>query len=193
MLELLEQLVSFVKNPAVAASLLSGLAVIATVRWFYEKQHQFIRERLDLLDKENAEIRRRNDELRDAAEAAKEENKRLRQVAADLGQVVEQLRQEPLLTRQHLEALREATKAVQDLPSSALRIVERSSALSAELVGVQTEGFYRLEMAIRENSGSRELRDVLERTLGLIARTHATTGEEAEALKEELRRLIPGD
>jgi hypothetical protein len=190
--ELLQQLAGLIKNPAVVASLLSGSAVIAVVRWFYEKQHAFIRERLDLLDKENADIRRRNEELKEIAATAKEENKRLREVAGDLGRVVEQLRQEPLLTRQHLEELREATKAVQSLPSSTLRILERSSILSADLVSAQEEGFSRLEQAIRESPGSRELIDVLQRTLGLIADAHSTAGGEAEALKEELRRLGRG-
>src|SRR5580765_8602869 len=120
MIELLKRLLDIIANPVLVAVIVSFVMTVLILWRLFEKQHDFIKERVELLRQENEDLRRQ-------IQIFKEENERLRNASSMIVTAVDELRAQPLLSQKQLEELHTISEA-------ARKAVEQSLPATREVI-----------------------------------------------------------
>lgn len=168
MIELFGRLIGTIGEPAVVAVSLAAALILAAMKLFYDKQHEFLRERLEYLRQANEDFRRKVEELKDQMTAFEEENRKLRDISSVLAGVARELQDYPTLTSDQLRQLLGTFES---------------------LVSSQHQGFARLEAAVKQRAPDREVPAILQQLIDVIAQTRREAGAQLQDLRSRARRL----
>jgi len=196
MADLIGKLLSIISDPVVITVIVS-FGITITVLWkLFEKQHEFIRERVELLRQENEDLRRQ-------IQIFREENERLRKASAMLVNAIEDLRAQPLLTQKQLDELRtisETAKQAADQSLPATRaLIDRSSLLVDEIrhivkinehsLMIQKDGFNQLAAALERRASNQEIIKILGDLIEIVGHSQQKLGDGIMQLEERARKL----
>src|SRR5215217_6705573 len=112
---ILQRLLDAIGDPVVVIVVLVSLATVWMVWRLFGKQHEFIRERIDLLRQENDDLRRQMDEFRKENQEFKNENTRLKELSSHLSKLLDELRAQPLLKEEIASDLSKLSQAADRL------------------------------------------------------------------------------
>ena len=168
MVELLSKIVGLVRDPVLVAVVLSfGLTVILIWKLF-DKQYEFVQARLDMMQRENEELRKQIAVFR-------QENERLRQATQMISIVVEDLRAQPQkIERQLAEIDTLGSQLAKGMTARDAQVEQLKSFFDATLIAISNQnsqfttiqsGFERLELALQKLGPSRELVQLIRQTL----------------------------
>jgi hypothetical protein len=211
MTDLLGKLLDKITDPTLVVLIISFALAIFIVWRFFEKQHAFVREQVDILKQVNEEsqkfirervdmLRQENDDLRKQIQIFRDENDRIRKASSTLIKAVEQIQAQPLLTKQQIDELHIITERAKQAAENNPLLAREFAAISSRLIeavresgsmslSVQQEGFSRLEHAISVRASDREVIDIVQQLIHLIGESQRRLGDRIMELEEQALRL----
>jgi hypothetical protein len=192
--DLISKLLGFIGDPVIATILIGFVIAIGIIWKLFSQQHAFIKERLDLLHNEN--IR-----LREQVQRFEEENKKLRESNLQFQFALKTLREQPLLTREHLEAVKAISETQLSLPYKVGQVVTTSiknlDELLVELRGATLEsgnmvyqGLQNLNMTLQESFSTKQLAEIVNDLINEITRAESERLGAIEKLQDRLQQQL---
>jgi regulator of replication initiation timing len=194
----IEKIFEIVGDPTIIV-IISAFIITIIILWrFFNKQHQFIKERLDLM-------RQENEDLRKQLSSFKEENEKLRIVTNSLNTFSNTLQKQPLLSEEttiSLKILSEKTKSViefnEDLKHSIFSVIGvvrseiQSQIYSSEKSSKYIyDGIKELENIIsKKERTNEEISIVINKLVDYINTSASEKNEQLKNLKEMAQRLL---
>lgn len=177
---LLEKLFSVVSDPVVIAVIIAFGITIGVLWRLFTKQHDFIRERLELLRQENQDLRTHIDELRT-------ENERLKSLSGQIQAIVVTLREQSSMSEEVLGQIVAVERKVLPELTSSLTTVSETSQRSA----------YEISSALKEVSkviprllaGRKEVEE-LAKLVESIAHASQDSSRRLEEVAHRARQII---
>jgi len=195
---LLEKLIEFINDP-VLITVIVGFVLTIIILWrIFGKQHEFIKERIELLRQENNDLRIQLKEF-------KEENGRLRQTTKDMTHILVDLQKQPLLSSETTKSLslvaekanyfvgfnREITESIQNaskLLQNGFSSMEKTNLESAHRI---QDGIMQIEYVIsKKERTNKEISNVLYQLVEFIEENEKSKREQLAQLKENAHQLL---
>lgn len=196
MADLIGKLLNIISDPVVVTVVVS-FGITITVLWkLFEKQHDFIRERVELLRQENEDLRRQ-------VQIFREENDRLRKVSTMLVNAVEDLRAQPMLTQKQLDELRAISEtakqaAAQNIPATRA-LIDKSSLVVDEIrhiveinqhsLMIQKDGFNQLAAALEQRGSNQEILKILSDLIEIVGHSQQKLSDSIMQLEERVQKI----
>ncbi|HJP95835.1 MAG TPA: hypothetical protein VJ843_00530 [Candidatus Saccharimonadales bacterium] len=202
MAELLKKLLETASNPVIVIIILL-FALTITVLWrlfekqhdfirervelLFQKQHDFIRERLEILKTENEHLQRQvksfredNEKLHLQMQVFREENNQLRKASSAIVRAVEDLQKQPLLYQQHIDEINTLTREVAES-------LQRNAS-------IQLEAFYSLredlKRAVRERASEEDIVSIIQELVSIVGYSQRESSERIIDLGTKVRKLL---
>jgi hypothetical protein len=177
---LLKKLLEIVSDPIIIAIILAFGITIGILWRLFAKQHEFIRERVDLLRQENQDLRRHIEELRT-------ENERLKSLSGQIQAVVVTLREQSSMSENALERIVAVERKLLPELSSSLATVSESSQASAHHI---TSALMELKQVLtRQFVGRQEIVE-LAKLMESLADTSRDSSRHLEYVAQRARQII---
>jgi ABC-type transporter Mla subunit MlaD len=177
----------------------SGLVVLTlVVLWkLFEKQHDFIKERVELL-------RQENEDLRKQIQIFREENERLRNTSSMIVRAVDQLQSQPILGQKQLEELYGVSEAIkkaveQNLPASRA-LIESTQSVTHELRKIaelnelsivnQSQMIDNLQRAIKRRASDEDILMIVQQLIRIVGQSQRQLGESVSNLEQQTEALL---
>jgi hypothetical protein len=180
--ELISRLLNIISDPVVVIVIVS-FGITITVLWkLFEKQHEFIRERVELLRQENEDLRHQILIFRD-------ENERLKKVTMMLTSTIDDLRAQPLLTQNQLDEIRKVSETAIRAAEQSIPITNKLVQLNENLFITQREGFNQLAYALERKAPYLEIVDIVQELIRIVGKNQQNLSENIRQLEERAHRL----
>ena len=196
--KLLEKLLGVINDP-VLITVIVGFALTITILWrIFGKQHEFIKERIELL-------RQENNDLRNQLKEFKEENDRLRQTTTEMSGILADLQKQPLLSKETTKSLslvaekanylvefnQDITESIQKasiLLQDGFKTMEHTNLESAHRIQI---GIQKIEQVIsKKERTNEEISKVLYQLITFIEETEKSKREQLAKIRDNARQLI---
>jgi hypothetical protein len=196
--KLFEKIFSIIGDPTIIA-IISAFAITIIILWrIFDKQHQFIKERLDLMRQENADLRKQ-------LSSFKEENEKLKNVTNSLKIFSNTLQKQPLLSEEttiSLKILSDKTKNIMECNDDLKQSIY--SAINSMQSGIESmnysseksskyilEGIRELEhVVVKKERTNEEISIVVNKLVDYIAISESEKKERLTNLKEMAQKLL---
>ncbi|MBI4469735.1 MAG: hypothetical protein HY650_10485 [Acidobacteria bacterium] len=177
---LLEKLLEVIGDPVIIAVVLAFGITIGVLWRLFTKQHEFIRERVELLRQENQDLRKQVEQLRT-------ENERLKNLSSQIQAVVVTLREQSSISENALERIVSVERRLlPELRSSLADVAERSERSDHQLVSVLAE---LKEVFVKQMVGRREVAQ-LAMLVESVADTSQDSSRRLAEIAQRARRII---
>jgi chromosome segregation ATPase len=194
MVELFSKFVSLFRDPVLIAVVVSFGLTLFVVWKLFDKQYEFVKARLDMLLKENEDLRKQ-------IELFRQENDRLRQSTKMISIVVEDLRTQPqkiekqlagidTLHSQLVRGLTASEAQAQQLRSFLSDLLNEVSSQNVAAAHIQKEAFYRLEAAISNLAPQRELIDLIRHMFSALRDNQIHSMKTLEEIERQAAALM---
>ena len=160
MIELFSKILSLISDPTVVVILLCFALTLVLIWKLFGKQYEFVKDRLEMLSKEN-------ENLRTQIETFRQENERLGKSTAMISGFVRDLQSQP-----------EKMQQLESLLRSMLSLLSQDA---ARMVQVQKDGFASLEGALKNLGPNREVVQLIN---GILEALQASQNQSARSLDE---------
>jgi cell division protein FtsB len=161
MADLLLKLLSFIRDPRIILIAISFFLLVLLIWKLLEKQHEFLKERLDTLLQSNEDLRKQINILR-------EENERLRQSTTIISTVAGDLQSQPQRLQRQIAEAEKVIRQIADnaaarpdhirqLESFLTNMLSEISRGTEEAARIQHDGLLRLDASLRRLGPNHEI------------------------------------
>lgn len=180
--ELISRLLNIISDPVIVIVIIS-FGITITVLWkLFEKQHEFIRERVELLRQENEDLRRQILIFRD-------ENERLKKVGTMLTSAIDDLRAQPLLTQKQLDEVNRVSETAIRAAEQSIPITNMLAQVSENIFIAQRDGFTQLAEALERKAPYFEVVNIVQELIRIVGRNQESLTENIRQLEARAHRL----
>jgi len=176
----IEKLLTVVGDPVIIAIILAFGITIGVLWRLFTKQHEFIRERLDLL-------RQENQDLRQHIEALRTENERLKSLSGQIQAVVVTLREQSSVSENALQRIVAVERDILPELSASLTKASESSGRSADQVSSALSELR--EVLVGRSAGRQAVAELAKLVESLADTSHDSSRRLAE-VAHQARRII---
>lgn len=196
--KLLEKLLEVISDPVLIV-VITGFALTIAILWrIFGKQHEFIKERIELLRQENGDLRNQLKEF-------KEENDRLRHTAAEMSAILADLQKQPLLSEKTTASLsqvaekanyliefnQQTTKSIQRAFVELQDGFNKMEYISADSAAMIQKGIKEIEYVVsKKERTNEEISIVLNQLIEFIEETEGSKRKQLAHIKDSARQLL---
>jgi len=194
---LIERLLNAISNPVIVTIIISFILTLIVLWKLFEKQHDFIKERVELL-------RQENEDLRKQIQIFREENERLRNASSIIVRAVDQLQSQPILGQKQLEELHGISESIkkaveQNLPASRA-LIESAQSITDELrkiaelnelsIGNQSDMIHGLQYAIEKRASDADILLIVQQLINVVGQSQQQLGGSISKLEQQAQALL---